>query len=86
MYRDEAAKKDLIAPVLIERKSIQDVAGSLADGRWESQKKGMREGQQVFGDDSHLLSSSVSGLDVFGSFGFTVFAFQAAGGRTQGLG
>ena len=23
-----------MAPVLIERKSVQDVAGSLADGRW----------------------------------------------------
>jgi ERCC4-type nuclease len=29
---------DKIAPVLIERKSAEDVAGSLADGRWERQQ------------------------------------------------
>ncbi len=31
---------DKLAPVLIERKSAEDVAGSLSDGRWERQQVG----------------------------------------------
>mmetsp|Transcript_882 Transcript_882/g.1257 ORF Transcript_882/g.1257 Transcript_882/m.1257 type:complete len:839 (+) Transcript_882:72-2588(+) len=38
-----------LLPVLIERKSIQDVAQSIYDGRWLSQKKRMYHGQYVFG-------------------------------------
>ena len=38
-----------LAPVLIERKSIEDVAHSLFDGRWESQQRRMRKAQYVLG-------------------------------------
>jgi hypothetical protein len=38
-----------LAPVLIERKSVEDVASSLFDGRWESQQKKMRKAQYVLG-------------------------------------
>ena len=38
-----------LAPVLIERKSIEDVAHSLFDGRWEKQQHNMRKAQYVLG-------------------------------------
>ena len=38
-----------LLPVLIERKSIEDVASSIYDGRWENQKRRMYQGQFVFG-------------------------------------
>lgn len=38
-----------LAPVLIERKSIEDVAHSLHDGRWGSQQQKMRKAQYVLG-------------------------------------
>ncbi len=41
---------DKLAPVLIERKSAEDVAGSLHDGRWERQQRNMRKAQYVLGD------------------------------------
>ena len=40
---------DKLAPVLIERKSIEDLAGSLVDGRWERQQRNMRKAQYVLG-------------------------------------
>ena len=39
-----------LAPILIERKSAEDVAGSIADGRWERQKRNMRKAQYVLGN------------------------------------
>jgi len=38
-----------MAPILIERKSIDDLAGSLVDGRWENQQRNMRKAQFVLG-------------------------------------
>eukprot|EP00546_Thalassionema_frauenfeldii_P010324 CAMPEP_0178910248 /NCGR_PEP_ID=MMETSP0786-20121207/8991_1 /TAXON_ID=186022 /ORGANISM="Thalassionema frauenfeldii, Strain CCMP 1798" /LENGTH=723 /DNA_ID=CAMNT_0020582477 /DNA_START=293 /DNA_END=2460 /DNA_ORIENTATION=+ len=38
-----------LCPILVERKSIQDVAMSIYDGRWKSQKARMYRGQYVFG-------------------------------------
>lgn len=38
-----------LAPVLIERKTADDVAGSLHDGRWERQQRTMRKAQYVLG-------------------------------------
>jgi ERCC4-type nuclease len=35
---------------LIERKSVDDVAGSLNDGRWERQQRNMRKAQYVLGN------------------------------------
>ena len=40
---------DKLAPILIERKSIEDVAHSLADGRWQRQQHSMRKAQFVLG-------------------------------------
>lgn len=45
-----------LLPILIERKSIQDVAQSIWDGRWTSQKRRMYHGQYVFGyEDCRLM-------------------------------
>ena len=41
-----------LAPVLIERKTADDVAGSLHDGRWERQQRSMRKAQYVLGGGS----------------------------------
>jgi hypothetical protein len=40
---------DKLAPILIERKTADDVAGSLHDGRWERQQRSMRKAQYVLG-------------------------------------
>jgi len=41
-----------LAPVLIERKSVDDVANSLSDGRWKRQQRAMRKAQFVLGGPS----------------------------------
>jgi ERCC4-type nuclease len=41
--------RDQLCPILVERKSVQDVAMSIHDGRWQSQKHRMYHGQYVFG-------------------------------------
>ena len=38
-----------LAPILIERKTADDVASSLHDGRWERQQRSMRKAQYVLG-------------------------------------
>lgn len=38
-----------MAPILIERKTAEDVANSLHDGRWERQQRSMRKAQYVLG-------------------------------------
>ncbi len=43
---------DKLAPVLIERKSIEDLAQSISDGRWKSQQHNMRKAQYVLGGGS----------------------------------
>ena len=40
---------DKLAPILIERKTADDLAGSLHDGRWERQQRSMRKAQYVLG-------------------------------------
>jgi len=40
---------DKLAPILIERKTADDVASSLHDGRWERQQRAMRKAQYVLG-------------------------------------
>ena len=39
----------VLCPILIERKSIEDIAMSIYDGRWKSQKQKMYRGQFLFG-------------------------------------
>jgi len=43
---------DKLAPILIERKTADDVASSLHDGRWERQQRSMRKAQWVLGGGS----------------------------------
>jgi hypothetical protein len=50
-----------LLPVLIERKSIQDVAHSIYDGRWTSQKQRMYQGQFVFGYNNCSLAYIIEG-------------------------
>ena len=40
---------DKLAPILIERKTAEDVASSIHDGRWERQQNSMRKAQYVLG-------------------------------------
>ena len=48
---------DLLAPMLVERKSVDDVAASLVDGRWERQQRQMRKAQYVLGGQSQRKCS-----------------------------
>ena len=52
-----------LCPILIERKSIEDVALSLYDGRWLSQKKRMYHGLYVFGYDCCRLVFIIEGKE-----------------------
>jgi hypothetical protein len=52
---------DMLCPILVERKSIQDVAQSIHDGRWESQKRRMYHGQFVFGYDNCRIAFIIEG-------------------------
>ena len=38
-----------LAPILIERKRMEDIAANLSDGRWEEQQRVMRKAQFVLG-------------------------------------
>lgn len=53
--------KDKLLPVLIERKSVEDLAQSIYDGRWQSQKKRMYQGQYIFGYEKAILIYIVEG-------------------------
>ena len=48
-----------LCPMLIERKSIEDIALSIHDGRWKKQKHRMYIGQYVFGYDKSKVSNHV---------------------------
>lgn len=52
---------DKLLPVLIERKSIQDVAHSIYDKRWINQKKRMYHGQYVFGYQNCRMAYIIEG-------------------------
>ena len=53
--------KDKLLPLLIERKSVQDVAASIHDGRWQSQKQRMYQGQYVFGYENCRMAYIIEG-------------------------
>ena len=42
--------REFVAPVLIERKSVEDVACSISDGRWLAQQRRMMAARQIGGD------------------------------------
>ena len=47
--RGPSGNLDYLCPIIIERKSIEDIAKSIHDDRWQSQKQRMYIGQFVFG-------------------------------------
>jgi len=62
-----------LAPVMVERKSVDDVANSLADGRWQRQQRNMRIAQYLLGGGkkrkcqmSYLIEGDVSKRTVHG--------------------
>jgi hypothetical protein len=52
-----------LCPILVERKSIQDVAMSIYDGRWHKQKQRMYYGQYVFGYDNCRMAYIIEGKE-----------------------
>ena len=55
------SKNNKLLPILVERKSIQDIAASIYDGRWSSQKRRMFQGQYVFGYNNCHMAYIVEG-------------------------
>jgi hypothetical protein len=56
-----AASNNKLCPILVERKSIQDVAQSIFDGRWTNQKRRMYQGQFVFGYENCRMAYIIEG-------------------------
>jgi hypothetical protein len=52
-----------LCPILVERKSIQDLAMSIYDGRWHNQKHRMYHGQYVFGYDNCRMAYIIEGKE-----------------------
>ena len=54
---------DKLCPILVERKSIEDVAKSIdtRDGRWKTQKARMYQGQYVFGYQNCRMAYIIEG-------------------------
>lgn len=66
---------DKLAPILIERKRMEDIASSLSDGRWERQQRGMRKAQFVLGGGEkrnckicYLIEGSIKKTTIHGGF------------------
>lgn len=55
------AAMDHLCPIIVERKSVQDVAMSIYDGRWNSQKRRMYQGQYVFGHSNCRMVYIIEG-------------------------
>ena len=60
---NECNSTSKLCPILIERKSIQDVAQSIFDGRWKDQKRRMYQGQYVFGYENCRLAYIIEGKE-----------------------
>ena len=60
---DGSARLDYLCPIIIERKSIQDLAMSIYDGRWQSQKSRMYKGQFIFGYNKCRMVYIIEGND-----------------------
>ena len=54
---------DYLCPILVARKSVQDVAQSIYDGRWNAQKKRMHACQMVFGHDNCRMVYIIEVID-----------------------
>lgn len=66
---------DKLAPVIIERKTLEDVAKSLVDGRWERQQRNMRKAQYVLGGGAerkchlcYLIEGDIDRVTVHGGY------------------
>ena len=53
--------RNLLCPILVERKSVQDLAQSIHDGRMDRQKQNMYRGQFTFGYDNSRIAMIVEG-------------------------
>lgn len=65
-----------IAPILVERKTGEDVANSIFDGRWERQQRSMRKAQYVLGGGPkrkcqicYIIEGDPSRFTVHGGYG-----------------
>ena len=58
---DDDDALNYLCPILVERKSVQDVAQSIHDGRWKRQKRRMYHGQYVFGYDNCRMVFIIEG-------------------------
>ena len=61
--RGASGNLDYLCPILVERKSIEDIALSIHDGRWEYQKRRMYIGQYVFGYDNSRMVFIIEGKE-----------------------
>ena len=52
---------DHLCPIIVERKSVQDVAQSIFDGRWKNQKRRMYHAQYVFGYNNSRMVYIIEG-------------------------
>ena len=53
----------LLCPILVERKSVQDMAFSISQDRWQNQKQRMYAGQYVFGYDNCRIAYIIEGKE-----------------------
>lgn len=61
--RNDSDSLNYLCPILVERKSIEDVAMSIHDGRWKAQKRRMYVGQYVFGYENCRMVFIIEGKD-----------------------
>ena len=61
--RDPTGSLDYLCPLLVERKSIEDIALSISDGRWKSQKQRMYHGQYIFGYGNSRMVFIIEGKE-----------------------
>jgi ERCC4-type nuclease len=65
---------DKLAPVIIERKTLEDVAKSLVDGRWERQQRNMRKAQYILGGANrkchlcYIIEGDIDRVTVHGGY------------------
>lgn len=63
-FTQKAGSSDyLLCPILVERKSIEDIVLSIHDGRWRNQKQRMYVGQYVFGYENSRMVFIIEGKE-----------------------
>jgi ERCC4-type nuclease len=70
--RSTGGAMDYLCPIIVERKSVQDVAMSIYDGRWNAQKQRMYHGQYVFGYNNcrmvYIIEGNLNAQTVSGGY------------------